>query len=82
MLVEIKLSTNKKLLNGYTRQLQSYETAEETAKGYYVVINVGGRMERKRKALLHLRDNLIARGKPISPIIFIDGLRRPSASKL
>ena len=41
VLVEIKLSTNTKLVRGYTRQLEAYTTAEETERGYYLVIDVG-----------------------------------------
>jgi hypothetical protein len=41
VLVEIKLSTNAKIVAGYTRQLETYERAEATTRGFYVVINVG-----------------------------------------
>jgi hypothetical protein len=82
VLVEVKLSTNKKLLKGYTRQLEAYKTAEETLCGYYVVIDVGGPIAKKRKALLKLRNDAITRKETASPIVFIDGLRKPSASKL
>ena len=81
VLVEIKLSTNNKLVRGYTRQLEAYKTAEETSEGYYVVINVGGSIVKKKKALAKLRNDAIARKEKASPIIYIDGLRRPSASK-
>lgn len=37
VLVEIKLSRNGKLVDGYTRQLEAYKTAEETVRGYYLV---------------------------------------------
>jgi hypothetical protein len=82
VLVEIKLSTNPKLLTGYRRQLEAYKTAEETAKAYYVVLDVGGSMVKKRKTLAKLQNDAVAREEQVSPIIFIDGLRRPSASRL
>jgi hypothetical protein len=66
---------------GYTRQLETYKTAEETIKGYYVVIDVG-QMGEKAKALMAIKNEAIEQGETTSPIIFIDGLRRPSASKL
>jgi hypothetical protein len=81
VLVEIKLSTNKKMVAGYTRQLEAYKKAEETMQGYYVVIDVGGPMGRKRRQLEKLRNSAIARKETVSPIIFIDGKRQPSASK-
>jgi hypothetical protein len=81
VLVEIKLSTNGKLVAGYTRQLETYKTAEEAQRGYYVVIDVG-RMGNKAKVLLGIKNAAAANGEATSPIDFIDGTRRPSASKL
>lgn len=81
VLVEIKLSTNKKMVAGYTRQLEAYKKAEETTQGYYVVIDVGGPITRKRRLLAKLQKEAIARKEIVSPIIFIDGKRQPSASK-
>jgi len=81
VLVEIKLSTNGKLVPGYTRQLATYKTAEETQRGYYVVVDVG-KMGNKDKALLATKNGAASKGETTSPIIFVDGIRRPSASKL
>jgi hypothetical protein len=81
VLVETKLSTNGKLVKGYTRQLESYKTAEETLKGYYVVIDVG-QMGGKAKALLAAKNEAAGRSQTTSPVVFIDGTRKPSASKL
>ena len=81
VLVEIKLSRNKKLVEGYTRQLEAYKTAEETLKGYYVVIDVG-EMGTKDHRLTAVKNRASKDGECVSPIIFVDGTRRPSASKL
>jgi hypothetical protein len=81
VLVEIKLSTNNKLLRGYFKQLEAYKTAEETIKSYYVVIDVG-KMGKKAKTLNKLHDQALERGETVSPLVFIEGIRRPSASKL
>ena len=81
VLVEIKLSTNGKVVRGYTRQLETYKTAEQTQRGYYVVIDVG-QMGEKAKNLIEEKNAATARGQPTSPIIFIDGSLRLSASKL
>jgi hypothetical protein len=81
VLVEIKLSTNGKLVRGYSRQLETYKTAEETVKGYYIVLDVG-QMGEKGNTLIASRNAAVARGETVSPIIFVDASRRPSASKL
>lgn len=81
VLVEIKLSRNPKLVDGYTKQLETYKTAEETLSGFYVVVDVG-HMGKKDKRLLSIKNEASAKGETTSPIYFIDGSRRKSASKL
>jgi hypothetical protein len=81
VLVEIKLSRNSKLIEGYTRQLEAYKTAEETVKGYYLVIDVG-QMGKKAQGLMYIKNKAAKEGRAVSPVIFIDGMRKPSASKL
>jgi hypothetical protein len=80
-LVEIKLSTNTKLVAGYSRQLARYKAAEETVAGYYVVIDVG-QMGKKYERLLATRNEAVMAGERASPIELVDGARRASASKL
>lgn len=81
VLVEIKLSRNSKLTNGYTKQLEAYKVAEETLQAFYVVVDVG-QMGEKDKRLIEIKNEASGRGEQISPIIFVDGSRRASASKL
>ncbi|GBU17768.1 MULTISPECIES: hypothetical protein [Methylobacterium] len=81
VLVEIKLSTNGKVVAGYTRQLDTYATAEEAAAAYYVVVDVG-QMGGKLDKLYAERNVLVMAGKPVRPIIVIDAEQKPSASKL
>lgn len=81
VLVEIKLSTNPKVVAGYGKQLETYKSAEETTRGYYVVIDVG-HMGKKADELLLLKNTQAKKGQPVSEIVFIDGSRRVSASKL
>jgi glutaredoxin len=50
-------------------------------KGYYVVVDVG-QMGNKAKSLIDTKNTAAARGQVTSPIIFVDGGRRVSASKL
>ncbi|MRU16504.1 hypothetical protein FDP25_13760 [Roseovarius sp. A21] len=81
VLVEIKLSRNGKLVSGYTKQLETYKTAEEALHGYYVVVDVG-QMGKKDARLLQIKNEAAERGEQVSPIVFVDGTRRASASKL
>ncbi len=81
VLAEIKLSTNSKVVAGYSKQLESYKDAEETTRAYYVVLDVG-QMGKKAEELLLLKNMQSKAGKPVSEIVFIDGSRRPSASRL
>jgi hypothetical protein len=82
IMVEIKLSTNPKVVSGYTRQLQQYKTSEETLRGFYVVLDVGEFSKKKRKGLRDAEIAAQGQNEPVSPIIVIDGHPRPSASKL
>lgn len=81
VLVEIKLSTNGKLVAGYTKQLETYATAEEAANAFYVIVDVG-RIGQKLKQL----EAAIKRFKQdkgfVRPYKVIDAKRRRSASKL
>ncbi|MEW5912628.1 MAG: hypothetical protein AB1814_08735 [Thermodesulfobacteriota bacterium] len=81
ILVEIKLSTNKKILAGYTKQLRKYMEGEETNKGFYVVIDVGNMGEKDQK-LIKIKNEYAGRGISAPEIIFINGEILPSASKL
>lgn len=81
VLVELKLSRNPKVVAGYTRQLKAYKEAEETTRGFYVVIDVGG-MGKKDEQLIEAQNRERGSGRRISEIVFIDGSRRASASKL
>ena len=79
--VEIKLSRNPKIVDGYTKQLETYKVAEETVSGFYVIVDVG-HMGRKDERLLAIKNAAASVGEITSPIIFVDGSRRASASKL
>jgi len=81
VLVEIKLSTNTKVVAGYERQLKTYKTAEETVYGFYIVIDVG-QMGKKDERLISVKNSKAGSRHTTSEIIFVDGMRRPSASKL
>jgi len=48
VIVEVKLSDNKNLISGYSKQLEKYKEAEKTTKGLYVVIDIGYMKKRLR----------------------------------
>jgi hypothetical protein len=81
VLVEVKLSSNPKVVPGYKKQLEAYKRAEQTMRAIYLVIDVGG-MGKKEKLLAMERNEARARREPLSDLEFIDGIVKPSASKL
>ena len=81
VLVEIKLSTNGKLVAGYTRQLEAYANAEEAKLAYYLIVDVGG-MGKKYDDVLAEKNIRLMQGKPIRPVFVVDASRKLSASKL
>jgi len=81
VLVETKLSNNRKLLHGYQKQLEAYRTAEQTSFAFYVVIDVGA-MGKKDVELINIRNEQTRRGSSASELVFIDGFTPPSASRL
>lgn len=77
IIVEIKLSTNHNIINGFTTQLHLYKESEETLSGYYIVIDVGGMGDKLKKLKKLYADDQ----KKLSEIFYIDALHKPSASK-
>jgi hypothetical protein len=80
VLVEIKLSSNGKLLQGFQKQLPAYQESENTKQSVYVVIKVT-KSDKQIKELLKVGEQEIKNGKKVPDIIVIDGYIKPSASK-
>ncbi|MGH0032850.1 MAG: hypothetical protein ACQGVC_23910 [Myxococcota bacterium] len=80
VLVEVKLSSNTKLVSGYEKQLGAYRAAQQTMRAIYLVVDVG-RMGKKDEKLLQVKNDRAGRGEPVSEIVFVDGKVKPSASK-
>jgi hypothetical protein len=79
-LVEIKLSSNGKLVHGYTEQLSLYTKGEKSFSATYIVLNVGKegkKFEQLDKAYAQAQ----ALKHPASKIVYIDGMPKKSASK-
>lgn len=81
VLLELKRSTNSKLVDGYTKQLNAYRAAEGTIQAHYVVIDIGGLTPIKMKGLSDARSTAIKAGLNPSEIVIIDGNIQKSASK-
>jgi hypothetical protein len=77
VIIEIKLSTNYNIINGFSTQLNLYKKSEETLSGYYIIIDVG-HMGKKLEKLYEIYD---ADKDKKSEIFYIDALFKPSASK-
>lgn len=80
VLVELKLSSNPKVVPGYEKQLGAYRKAESTTRASYVVIDVGS-MGNKDKKLVELKNNAVKRGEPASSLEFVNGKKQISASR-
>lgn len=80
ILVEIKLSSNTRLIHGYKKQLPSYEESESTKRSVYVVLRVT-RNDNQIKQLLKLRDQEIKNGNKVPDILVIEARLTPSASR-
>ncbi|MDP1546338.1 MAG: hypothetical protein Q8L87_09970 [Anaerolineales bacterium] len=78
-LVEIKLSTGK-VVHGYSKQLEIYKSAANTAEAVFLVINVG-KMGKKIQTIQKIRQKALDAGQPASEIVVIDARRRRSASR-
>ncbi len=81
ILVEIKLSTNRKILEGYSKQLEAYKKSEYTDNGVLLVIEVDGGIKNISKKLFILQ-NEYKSNVNISEVFLIDGRIKKSASKL
>ncbi|MGE4420585.1 MAG: hypothetical protein AB7D38_12265 [Sulfurimonas sp.] len=79
--IEMKLSTNTKLLHGYKSQLAIYNKAEKTNKSKFVIIQLYNKDSAKiEKIYEHKRQNETIDNK-LPDIVVIDATKRESASK-
>ncbi len=78
--VEVKLSTNSKLMHGWTTQLPIYQAAEQSTIGIYLVIRVS-ETEAKLRQLMKRYYTERDKGNPVPEVIVADGRLQPSASR-
>jgi hypothetical protein len=81
LLVEIKKSTNSRLLHGFETQLPEYEKSEATHESLYLIMRVS-EGEAGIKDVIALREKKIKQGAKVPEVIVIDARRKASASKL
>jgi hypothetical protein len=78
--VEVKYSSNNKLLAGFTKQLEIYNRAERTQHSIYLVIRTTESTATIDR-LLKIRSEELDKGNRVPNIIVVDGRHRSSASK-
>lgn len=79
VVVEIKLSTNGSVVHGYEKQLEIYKKADDTERGYFLLIDVGS-IGQKYAKVQQLRDKYLKETGLASKIIYVDGNQKASAS--
>lgn len=79
VVVEIKLSTNGSVVHGYEKQLEIYKKADDTERGYFLLIDVGS-IGKKYAKVQQLRDQHLQDIGVASKIIYVDGHQKASAS--
>lgn len=80
VLVEIKLSSSRRLLHGIQKQLPAYQESEGTTDSFYVVIK-NTKSDKQIKWLLKFRDQELKNKNKVPKIIVIDGWIKETASK-
>jgi len=78
VLVEIKLTTNSRLLHGLKKQLPTYQAAESTHQSFYVVLDVGGSEPKKRQ----FKKEVAKLPTKAPKVIWVDATPKESASKV
>lgn len=80
VLVEVKLSSNPKLLHGYEKQLEIYKKGDDTERAFFVIVDIGYIGDKYQK-VQQARIATEKEGKKVSKIIHIDAQQKDSASK-
>jgi len=79
--IEMKLSSNPKLLHGFKSQLAIYNKAEKTNQSIFVIVQLNDKdSERIKKVYDYKRENETLKNK-LPDIIVIDATQKESASK-
>ena len=82
ILIEIKLSSNKRLVHGFCAQLEAYEKAEQSQHSIYLIIDVGGCSNERWAELYSVIADAEYSERPIPTMIDVDAKRKPPASRV
>jgi hypothetical protein len=77
VVVEVKLTTNGKLISGFQNQVTAYMNAESTRRGCYLVLDVGGTKKFKDRFRKVVNDSNSVYPK----VIWVDGAVKKTGSK-
>lgn len=80
VLAETKLTSSKRVVHGFEKQLPAYQQSEGTKRGFYVVIQTT-RSDTQIKELLELKETLSNEGKRLPNIVVVDARLKPGASR-
>lgn len=80
VLVELKKSTNSKLVDAYQSQLGAYASAERPADSHYLVLDVGRLSAAKRRELTRLQAEAQQNNGIAPRIWYVDAVPKASAS--
>lgn len=78
--VEMKLSSNSKLVHGFEAQLPQYQAAEKALHSVYLVVKNGNHDARIKK-LEVARQDAIKKNMRVPDLVIVDGRLRPAASR-
>jgi hypothetical protein len=78
--VELKLSRNSKLLQGYEKQLPTYAASEKARRSIYLVVNLGRKTDKAPMKRLEEADKNAPPPKPV--LVVAQAKLKKSASKL
>ena len=79
--IEMKLSSNRKLLHGYTTQLPIYNNAEKTNQSKFVIVKLDDKHSNRIQAVYDYKNKHDTLNKKLPDIIVIDATKKESASK-
>jgi len=79
--VEVKYSSNVKLVSGFEKQLPTYDAAEHSFHSVYLVLRTTP-SERSIKRVQTLRNNALTSGQRSPDVIIVDARIQASASRL
>lgn len=79
--IEIKRSTNDNLIHGYRTQLAAYMKAERANSGIFMVIMESDNYDEIKQKIEAVQNDMRQNGEYTPDIIYINGMKQPSASK-